>query len=368
VKFALISNVLPPSHSAHAAILFRLLRDRDPESYCVLSSRDYGEGDIAYTDRLPARYYHLGPRRSGLAGRTATIAKILRREGCEAVVGCTGGDRVVDFAAAYLASRLTKKRFYAYLLDQFSHMVDFGLGRSFLRHLEPAIMRNAAAVIVPNEFLAEEIRARFAIDPVLIRNACDLSVYEHANGASGDRTRIVYTGQVGVLHFGAFRNLLAAIEPTRGKDVLHLYVNQSPQALEAVGIEGPVVFHPWEPLAEMPAVQTAADILFLPLGIASPYERIVRTAAPGKIGEYLAARRPILVHAPADSFVAWYFRRHECGLVVDRDDPGELAAALDRLRADRELAQRLSERAWERAQADFRVEDARARLDAVLAA
>jgi glycosyltransferase involved in cell wall biosynthesis len=390
MKFALVSNVLPPSETAHAAILHRLLRDVDPASYVLLSSRDYSGGgaDPDYSGRLSAPYYRLPPafrlRRSfrlgrhtaeaigtalGIPARARAIAAILRRERCNAVVVCTGGNEILDFPAAYLASRVAGARFYAYLLDQYAHMVSYVLGKSFLRRIEPMVMKGADAVIVPNEFLADEVRRRFGVEPVVIHNPCDLAAYEAAPaGAAADpaargETRIVYTGGVGPLHFGAFRNLLAALGMLGRDDVrLHLYTAQPQAELDAGGIRGPVVRHPHQPVAAMPGIQRAADVLFLPLALDSAYPEIVRTAAPGKMGEFLAARRPILVHAPADSFLAWYFRRHGCGVVVDRNDPEEVARALDRLLHDPALRERLAERAYRRARADFSLADARARF------
>jgi glycosyltransferase involved in cell wall biosynthesis len=109
----------------------------------------------------------------------------------------------------------------------------------------------------------------------------------------------------------------------------------------------------------MPALQQRADVLFLPLALQSDYPELVRTAAPGKMAEYLAAGRPILVHAPPDSFLASYFRDHQCGIVVDRDDPAALAAALESILSDSALRARLRARAWQRAEADFDLGNAR---------
>jgi glycosyltransferase involved in cell wall biosynthesis len=389
MKVAWVSNVLPPSHTAHAAIILRLLRGRDPASYCLLSGRDYVNDDHGLvTDRLPGRYYHLRTfritrgYRFGMATvrhslnlmldlqRVLLIARILREEKCDAVVACTGGDEIVDFPAAFLATRLLRIPFYAYLLDQFSHMVNFGMGRSVLRHLEPVMMKRAAAVIVPNEFLAGDIARSFGIDPVILHNPCDLAGYQNLPAPvprSDGEFRIVYTGEVGLLHAPAILNLLEAIRRVGSDDIrLYVYTVRGAKALEKEGIRGPVVFPGHRPLAEMPSVQSEADVLFLPLALGTAHPEIVRTAAPGKLGEFLAARRPILVHAPPDSFLAWYFRRYECGLVVDRDDPDALADALRRLRSDAALRAELSERAWERAVADFDIEKVRAQLDALV--
>ncbi|MBV9925977.1 MAG: glycosyltransferase [Acidobacteria bacterium] len=392
MRFALISNVLPPSETAHAAIIQRLLRDLDPESYCLLSSRDYTSGDAPdYSERLPGRYYYLPPpyqiqrgHRFGLKDlreranlvlgvlvRARHIARILRRERCDRVVVCTGGNEIFDFPGGYLAARMVGARFYAYLLDQYSHMVKFVLGDTFLQRFEPLVMRGAHAVIVPNEFMQKEVEQRYGVRAAIVRNTCDVSAYEgaeHAGSGEEGGGRVVYTGAVGPLQADALANLLAAFD-SLGRDGvrLHLYTPQPRSALEGQGVGGGrVVLHEHEPVSAMPEVQGHADVLMLPLAFRSPYPDIIRTAAPGKIGEYLSARRPILVHAPADSFVSWYFRTYECGLVVDKDDPAELARALERLLTDSALRERLVANAWGRARDDFDLPHARARFETLL--
>jgi glycosyltransferase involved in cell wall biosynthesis len=397
MKFALISNVLPPSESAHAMIIHRLLKDLDPASYCLLSSRDYVTGEQPnYSGRLAGKHYYLPPTFSftrgyrfglkflreqanlglGVVLRARAIARILRREKCDAVVVCTGGNEILDFPAGYLASRLAGAKFYPYLLDQYFHMVSYVLGENFLQRIEPLLMKGAAAVIAPNEFLRDELRRRFKIEAVVIHNICDLSLYDEpldmtaegaSEGVSGE-VRIVYTGGVGPLHYDAFRNLLAAVESLGREDVrVHLYTAQPRDGLEREGIRGrALVYHEHEPVSAMPAIQRRADMLFLPLAFASPHPDIVRTAQPGKMGEYLAARRPILVHAPHDSFIAWYFRQHECGLVVDQNDPAQLARALDGILNDAVLRERLAARARERAEVDFSLPKAQAQFAQVL--
>ena len=392
MKFALVSNVLPPSESAHAAIIYRLLRDLDPETYCLLSSADYTNNNGPnYTGRLQGAYYHLPPsfqftrgNRFGLQSlreklnlaigvvlRSRTISRILKREKCDTVIVCTGGREILDFPAAYLASRFTGVRFYAYLLDQYSHMVSYVLGNSFLRQFESRILKGATKVIVPNEFLRDELRRRFNVEAVVIHNMCDLEPYEHApeneSNESGE-TQIVYTGGIGPLHYDAFRNLLAAIRLLERKDVrLHLYSPQPRADIESEGIVGPeVIFHEHQPVSTMPEIQQRADILFLALALNSQHPDIVRTAMPGKMGEYLASGRPILVHAPSDSFVASYFRDHKCGLVVDQNDPAQLAHAIDSLLNDADLRKTLGARARDRARTDFDQVKERARFTELL--
>lgn len=406
MKFALISHILPPSESGHAAVIHRLLCDLDPSSYCLLSSRDYGgEGQRNYSGKLHGNYYHLRPWFQmgsesdyrlraivesatfglGVVLRARAIAKILKREKCDAVVVCTGGYEVQDFPAAYLASRLAGARFYAYLLDQYIHMASYGLRKTFLHRweiplmkvvsavIETPIIRRASGIIAHNEFQRDEISRRYQVDAEIIHNPCDLADFEptHVSKFEGDRDadelKIVYTGSLGDLHYQAFRNLINAMNLLGRNDVkLHLYTWVSAADCRREGIQGPVVYHGHEILSAMPAIQQQADVLFLPLAFETPYPEIIRAAAPGKMGEYLAAGRPILVHAPSDSFIAWYFRRHECGLVVDENDPSQLAKGIELLLTDSKLRERLSARAVERAKADFSLAKARAKFTAII--
>lgn len=392
MKFALVSHVLPPSWSGQAMVIYRLLQNLDAEDYCLISSAPSAESSSAgngYTGQLPGRHYYLQPEfrfrrghRFGLkylrefvnaslnvGARGRQIAKIARREKCEAIVACTGD--LIDLPAAYLASRLAGVPFYLYMFDYYAYQFIEPERGLIARLLEPIIAKRSRAVIAPNETLRDDLHNRYGIEAAVIHNPCDLSNYEALPGDSRrwqeDGLRIIYTGAIYDAHFDAFRDLIAAIEMLGREDVkLHLYTAQSPDALAVEGICGPVVFHEHQPACAVPAIQREADILFLPLAFNSPYPEVIRTSSMGKLGEYLAARRPALVHAPKDSFVSSYFRRHECGLVVDQSDPALLSQAIDRLSRDAGLRERLSANAWRQAVSDFSVTKARSNFAALL--
>jgi glycosyltransferase involved in cell wall biosynthesis len=399
MKFALVSSILPPSASGQAMVLYRLLKGLKGKNYCLISQEDYGKPvpEHSYTERLPTTYYclpvdtviwrggrwHL-PQRAGhvcialgIISRARRIASIVRTELCEAVVACTGGWDCLNMPASYLASRIARIPFYAYIFDYYSKQWEgpnhWGHG-DYLRlaqRLESKLLRAAAGIIVPNEFLGSALHDRYGVEPTVIHNPCDLSRYElsyneKAIGEDGE-IRIVYTGDIYDAHFDAFANLLEAIKLTGRENLkLHAYVIRSEEYLRENGISGPaLVLHPHAPLDKIPEIQRCADILFLALAFHSPYPEGNATAAPGKIGEYLASGRPILVHAPADSFTAWYFREHECGLVVDTDDVEALAHGIEQLLTEESLAHRFVTNALARARADFSVVAGREKFAAI---
>lgn len=379
MKFALVSLGLPPSQSGQSLVLYHLLRDIEPNRYCLITQKNFhlygsqGNGSSS----LPGKYYYINPdyqivrgmlgfasraRSTGILNtllniRIRQLRKIIRREGCEAVVACTGD--LFDPPAAYHVSRSLGIPYILYAFDHYSHQWMPPLLHAFAQKHERQLVLGAAEVIVPNEFLGREYRRAYGVEATVLHNPCDLSRYEADPGFNGTErkreTTILYTGAIYEAHYDAFQNLVNALESLGRPEIhLHIYTPQSESRLRANGISGDfVTYHQNQPIFTMPEIQQKADILFLPLAFNSPYPEIVKTASPGKLGELLAARRPVLVHAPADSFVSWYFKQHSCGLVVAHNDPVELAEGIESLIKNQELRRNLSNAAYIRAKEDF---------------
>jgi len=378
-KFAFLSHVLPPSWSGQAVVIRRILNGIEPRIYCLISSENYS-GKRNFIGRLPSTYHALpSPTRIkrgmsypavfklntmvGVFSRARHIAGILAREGCTSLVAGTGD--LIDIPAACLAAALSGVPFYPYLFDDFAYQWADPVYREMARRFEPVLFKWASGVIVPNEFLQEEIRKRHEVDAIIVRNCCEPAPLEvksiQIEKKEGESINIVYTGAVYHVNFGAFRNLMTALESQLLTQVyIHLYTAQPEDFLKREGICGPrVVQHPHVPASEVAREHNAADILFIPFSFDCPVPEIVKTSAPGKFGDYLASGTPILAHVPADSFVSWYLRKYDCGIVVDQDDPALLREAILRLIEDADLRLMLSKNARHRAQLDFSPELAR---------
>jgi glycosyltransferase involved in cell wall biosynthesis len=377
-KFALISLALPPSQSGQSMVLYHLLKQFDPENYCLITLKNFhlyvNRGNCS--TQLKAKHFFLHPDYQivRLMIKTASLVhsvlilemvlklriyqfkKILQKEQCKAVIGCTGD--LFDPPAAFLAGQELGIPFILYIFDFYSNRWIDPVLREFSEKKEREMIVGASQVIVPNECMRREYNLKYGIQARVIHNPFDLEEYERdatinrAESSSG--LKIVYTGDIYDAHFSAFHNLISAIEKTGIQNLkLHIYTPQSISYLKKNNITGPVEFHKHLPNSQMPGIQRNADILFLPLAFNSPYPEIIKTSSPGKIGEYLAAKKPILVHAPSDSFISWYFRKYNCGCVVDDDDSEKLAQQLIRLLNDKEMQKQLSENAYSRAKDDF---------------
>jgi glycosyltransferase involved in cell wall biosynthesis len=356
--------------------------DLDSGSYCLLSSQDHS-ADQDFIGRLPAPYHVLPPEihiRRGMArygilkfntmlgvfGRGWNIFKILKAENCDVLVAGTGN--LIDLPAACIAAALKGIAFYPYLFDDFAYQWADPIYRDMTSRFETVLFKNASGVIVPNEFLKHEVRQRHDVDAAIVRNCCERSHLESKTirkmeNLSG-QFHIAYTGAVYHVNFGAFRNLIAALKSPRLAQVyLHMYTAQPADFLKSEGICGQqVIQNRHLPPNKVTQAQHSADILFIPFSFNCSVPEIVKTSAPGKFGDYLASGTPILAHLPGDSFVSWYLKEYDCGIVVDQDDPDFLADAILTLIEDPSLRLKLSENAKKRAQIDFNPELARMRF------
>lgn len=363
-RLAVVSTAVPPSASGQALVLQRLFADSGRET--VFFSDSLGAEDLAREARLghyvrtakPTFQFlplnRLGPLTGtnnflglvrSILRRAREIELALRDAPPEVIVGCSGDP--FDLTASYRAAARLGVAFVAYLFDDPVFQWPPGIYRRLARTFEPHWANAASAVICPNEVLAEDVVARNPrVRPVIVRNPMDDSLYDLRTGVRaslpvGQPVRVVYTGSVYHAQGDAFANLVTAMAEMPGRFHLHVYTSQPQASLEANGVVGPhVTRHDHLDGPAVAAVQQNADILFLPLAFHSSIQEVLRSSAPGKTGEYLAAGKPVLAHAPADSFISMFFRAHEAGHVIDQPSPASLADALQALSEDEGMRQR----------------------------
>src|SRR5437868_10264375 len=102
LKFAVLSQVIPPSPSGQATVLERLLRAAPADRYCLISNaeqvsdartkernylqpeRQINRPQRPYRLRVPANYW------LRVLQRARRLAKIIRNENCEVLIACSG--------------------------------------------------------------------------------------------------------------------------------------------------------------------------------------------------------------------------------------------------------------------------------------
>jgi glycosyltransferase involved in cell wall biosynthesis len=289
--------------------------------------------------------------------------KILRNEpGTNAIIACTGD--LIDIPAGFFASRITNLPFIAYLFDDYVYQW-LGIHRVFAKFIAPIIFKHAEGVIGPNEFICEEYRKRYGIETTLVRNPyaeeCLSENEKNEWPIEVGKIKIIYTGAIYHANYDCFLNLIQSLHYLSKYDLeLHIFTSQPAETLEAYRINGMNVFiHTHIPYQEIIQQQQKADILFLPLTFESDISEVIRTSAPGKMGEYLLSGRPVLAHVPPDSFVANFFREYQSGWLVDHNDPMELAFEIEKIILQKTHRDIITESAKQVAKSEFSPQVAR---------
>lgn len=380
-RISILSHVLPPSPSGQAVMLYRLLME-SPFKLSFIQSGLNPYSGIA-TQMLPGNYHQLRQvanlpslSRLKLEGvmttlnsfcqvkyRARQIEKILVCEKCDLLIACTGN--LFDLPAGFLAAQSLNIPFIPYIFDDYIYQWT-GINRDIARKTENKIFYNIRNFIVPNEFAQKEYEKRYGKKGLIVRNPSSINLKDSEKESpaffEADETAIVYAGAIYHAHYDAFRNLIDAIKKIGNPKIrLHLFTSQASADLREHGIHAPFIkYHAHLNQADIPVMLRQANILFLPLAFNSPINEVIRSSAPGKIGEYLASGTPVLVHAPADSFVSWFFVKHECGVVVSINSIEELANAVMQTISDVSLRHNLVFRGKKIADAEF--DDGRVRM------
>jgi glycosyltransferase involved in cell wall biosynthesis len=204
------------------------------------------------------------------------------------------------------------------------------------RLIEWLALRRSALILVPTPHFARRFRDRGLRRVMVLPHLVTPRTERPAVRRNPRALRIVYTGMI----YEAHRQAVEAFVDTAREDPgvsLRFATPAADPCLAGIRV-GPVS------RAECLAMQEEADVLFLPLGLDTPYPLEVQGCLPSKLVDYLAAGKPILALVPAGSYVAELIDATQSGLVVTTADPAAIQEAIERLR-EADLRHRLGQNA-----------------------
>ena len=357
-KVLIISEFAPPAVNGPSVILGNIFRFFPGGGYSIFTT-DQSRTSSAYDPqtRLDCEYHLLEyPRwlrrmpRSQIIGRFCWFAlaalwiirqglKVVEEAQADAIFAPNGQGPF--FIAAYYIHRLSGCPLYVYLLDLYREGHTDPVDRWFAQRYEERILRSAAKVWGMSEPLCEQYQQDYDIQVELAPHPVVLSDKEENEFRPIDPTdiEIVYTGNLYHAQLDSVINLARVVDSMDNLR-LTLYISRSPEYVKQLKttVRGRGISWSYVDRDGIAEVQRNADILFLPIAFESSYSRdYLCCASPSKMPEYLAAGRPIIVHAPDFAYVVWYARKNGFGLVVDKPDTECLRQAVLRLVRDENL-------------------------------
>lgn len=355
----LLHALAPPTPGGTPVVLQRLLTDLPGVRLEVVTNRNLrarvqaGGGSV-----LDARYRYVWkwPGWGGRwrAGRFAVAAIDLvlaavagvraarwaRRDDVRWIMSVT--DEGFSVIAGAVAARLARLPHVVMVFDLWEENAYNEAQRAVARRLERPIFRSAAKVVGYCEEIVEHFRAKHGIDAAFIRTPIEPGPPPApARAARDGDVELLMAGAVYWMQEDAVKRLLRV---TPGVPGLRTAAVAPAEQLAAVGVH-PDVVEPPVAAERFRARLERADVLFVGLSFDCAHPEVARFSTPARLTDFLAAARPMLVHAPADSHLARYCRREDLGEVVDEPDEAELLAGLQRILDDPEAASARARRA-----------------------
>ncbi len=359
----------PPANTAGAPIIVRgLFRGYDPGLLSVLCQASEHRRAAAtpgaallpcehtlfpnYRPFCPRPYRVFRPIMEGInclrlfpilrAGR-----RLIRERGVEAIFTATSTAEVN--LAAYFLSREFRLPLHYYETDDWESCNARGLVRFLIRRYQGEIFRSAAGLWLVSPGMIRDVERRFGVRGEFLHHFVDADRYRAAAEAvrpapAPAPLSLAYTGSIN----GMFRDTLAALcrhlnagMTVGGRPVrLSVYSHACPPEFL-----GPAVtFEGFVPTERVPEVLARAHVLLIAVSFSEDpaIRHLVRTSIFTKTVDYLAAGRPVLVVAPADSAEVEYFGG--VSEVVPTTERGAIEAALARLTADGDYAATLAQK------------------------
>ncbi len=378
MKIVFVNRFYAPDHSPTSQMLTDLasaLAETGGEVHVVTSRLRYDDASasLAPRERIDCVDVHrVGSSafgRSSTAGRALDYLSFLATASLRLWQLTRQGDIVIAKTDPPLVSvptgwvaRLRGARLVNWLQDVFPELaavLGVRLARgpvgALLRRLRDASLRHAAANVVVGELMRERVVALGA-DPAhvaVIPNWADGALLRPVDRDANplrtewglrDRFVVGYSGNMGRAH--EFETVLDAAVALRGRpDIVFLFIGDGARkpALAAASAErglSTLLFKTYQPQELLDRSLGVADVHLVSL-----HPALEGLVVPSKFYGIAAAGRPTLFVGDPDGEIGALVRAADCGYAVRRGDVAGLVQAIERLRADPQLRNRMGENA-----------------------
>jgi glycosyltransferase involved in cell wall biosynthesis len=350
-----VAPTFPPQVSGSAILLANLLSNYRGNVRAVAGYDYYSKSDLGFLPPCPTRY--LAPPRilprvyEGLRIRLpmmlcCSLQRSLRRIsaglGTNVVLGAFPYD--IYLVATFLATRELHLPFYAYMHDLWMENMPEGTARGrFAAKWEPVILRKSTRVLCMTEAMQKHYEKKYGIQTDLLPHS--ISEQDYPPAPAGIRPprmpkpTILFVGSVShQMNLDALKVLASASELLpQGYELLYC-TSTDLATLKRLGLHSSRLQAKYVSREEVRRLQSEAHVLVAPLSHKNCSISEVRTVFSTKLLEYLLAGRPIVVFAPEGSYHVESARKNGWGYVVTEDSPAALAAAIERVITDENLA------------------------------
>lgn len=231
----------------------------------------------------------------------------------------------VDLAAAVNIARISKLPSVLWVMDNYYTQEP---SATYIRQLWKMSRRH----FVASESMQRDFLQLYGGDCEMLNNSVPFPKhYPEPTDKGNVRLRIVYAGAMHSYYVDSVSKALREIQSLGDEVSLDIY---SPDDLPIEWrLHSDVPWHRFPPLARDELLERLQeyDVLLLLSSFKPEHRELAATSQAGKMADYLAAGRCILVYGPSYADNVRYAQRHDFGEIVTSQAPGALKEAILRL-------------------------------------
>jgi glycosyltransferase involved in cell wall biosynthesis len=341
-----VSWVSPRAHTGSGVIVRNLLGCFTAAEAEVVSEYDREEDPALWTADLPPIHI-LNPfvgfvTRGRSTARWLTVRRMVRE--VKRIAREMRAERILtlfpDDYHLYIGYRCSKDvgiPLYTWFHNTYLDAKQ-GYRRILAHWLQPAVFRHSRLNMVMSDGMLDYMSRRYPgvrfatlqhgfsipqVDPDAIAQSVRLPI--------SNPVKFCYSGNLNRSCEDATRRIVASLA-SRPAFELHVYSPTPREYWDRLGVDlSRVHFHAsTSSLDGFAKILQSYDVLLLPLGITGSLPAAeYQTIFPTRTIPLLTSGRPILAHAPSDSFLARFLRERDCAFVADRADQQHLLAVID---------------------------------------
>jgi len=357
-KILFVSAFYAPNNTGTSVVMSNLIKELDQDSiYGVVTwANSYKDIDETINGKIVHKLFNFQylfnsrlwffVRRFTFNAEKRKVIKLIKKEKITHVVGVYPDLDFLEIARR--ASEVCGIKFYAYLHDTIAEGLVHKRYKNMAKIVQQKIFDTSHKIFVMSEGMKNLYKEKYNVETISLLHSFSEEVEEKEFNNNNIEKSIFWGGNIYSINKETVKRIHLAC---RDLDyTLTLSAANTYDILNNLGfVNNNIKILPF--LSREDYITILENQKALLLSIDWPEESAVHkdelgTIFPTKTIEYLISGRPIIVHCPEEYFLAKFFKKHKCGIVLTDRNPQSIKEQIEAVFSDEKKLQEMVKNAY----------------------
>ena len=343
-----VTTFYPPNNNGTSVVMSNLIKELDQKTvYGVVTwANSFKDKDEIINGKIVHKLFNFqylfNPRlwfffrRFTFNFEKRKVIKLIKKKKITHVVGVYPDLDFLEISRS--ASEVCGVKFYPYLHDTLAEGLSHKRYKNIAKVVQQNIFKTSRKILVMSEGMKDLYKDKYDVETTPVLHSFSENVEEKELNNDTVEKSIFWGGAIYAINKETVKRVHSACKNL--DYTLTLSAANTPEKLANLGFENKnIKILPF--LTREDYITTIGNQRALLLSIDWPDESAVHkdelgTIFPTKTIEYLISGRPIIVNCPEEYFLARFFKKYQCGIVLTERDPQKLKEYIETVLNDEE--------------------------------